>query len=150
MRANIGFARKISGVIFAVIIRDIRSLSGSFMQQIKLAKLIRWAARIIDVGFAGFFLFFLVIQGTGYLNYLAVGDMLLVVFLFISVAGGLLAWWLERPGAYIMIAFAVLFGALNAYTNGNYFGFIVMFPMELAGVLHLTSRYISKHPTANV
>lgn len=120
------------------------------MQRIKLANLIRWAARIIDVGFAGFFLFFLVIQGTGYLNYLAVGDVFLVVFLFLSVLGGLLAWWLEKPGAYIMIAFAILFGALNAFTNGNYFGFIVMFPMELAGALHLTSRYMMKQTTANI
>ncbi|HZV12344.1 MAG TPA: hypothetical protein VFA55_03950 [Candidatus Kapabacteria bacterium] len=110
-----------------------------------MANLLRWGARIIGVGFAAFFLFFLVIEGTGYLNYLAVGDILLVVFLFASVVGGLLAWWLERPGAYIMIAFALLFGALNAAQNGNYYGFVIMLPMMIAGAMHLAATYIKVH-----
>ncbi len=115
------------------------------MQSATIADLLRWGARLIGVGFAAFFLFFLVIEGTGYLSYLAVGDILLVVFLFISVAGGVLAWWMEKPGAYIMIAFALAFGALNAARNGNYYGFVIMLPMMMAGSMILIARYMKVH-----
>ena len=120
----------------------------------RLAKRMRWAARIIGLLVFGGFLLTLIAQGISE----AIGGrrealtniqgIMLAVITAVALAGCILSWWRERLTGILLIVTAVVmgtYGGIIAGRNNIVVGLVLGLPYLIAGVLLLYAWRLSKH-----
>ena len=123
-------------------------------KQYRLAKRMRWAARVIGLLAAGFLLTMLI--GAAIAEVLAEGlepitieGILIGVLGVMALAGCIVSWWRERLAGILLVATAVGFGIhIGICAGRNHFLAWLMlgFPYLVAGGLLLTSWRLSRQP----
>lgn len=116
-----------------------------------IAKQMRWAARIIGLGAAGFLLVMLIggalTEGLGQDLAEAIQGISLGVLGLIALAGSILSWWWERLAAILLMSSALGLGihiGICAGYNHLLAWSIVGLPYLIAGILLLNSRQLSR------
>ena len=102
-----------------------------------VASVARWAGRLIGLGSVGLVALFLIAHvAEGSFNPLQFTgrEALELVFLFVTCAGLLLAWWREGIGGTLAVAGMLLFQSVEFIVNGRVFGSWVFVLMLSAGV----------------
>ena len=118
----------------------------------RLAKRMRWAARVIGliaVAFLGTMLIGSAIAEalTTGLESITIEGILLGVLGAVALAGCIVSWWRERLAGILLVATAVGFGIhIGIFAGHNHFlaWLMVGFPYLVAGGLLLTSWWLSK------
>ena len=115
------------------------------------AKLMRWAARVIGLGTAGFMLLMLIgaalTEGPGQDIAEAVQGISLGMLELIALAGCIVSWWRERLAGVLLISVALGLGihiGVCAGHNHLLAWSMVGLPYMVAGVLLLVSRRVSR------
>ena len=116
-------------------------------RQYRLAKRMRWAARVIGLVAAGFLLIMLI--GTAIAELLtedlepfAIEGILLFVLAVIALAGCIVSWWRERLAGILLVLVAVGLGIhIGIVAGRNHFPVWLMvgLPYLVVGALFLTS-----------
>jgi mannose/fructose/N-acetylgalactosamine-specific phosphotransferase system component IID len=124
------------------------------IRQERLAKRMRWAARIIGLVAAGFLLAMMI--GAAIAEVLTEGwetittdieGILIGVLGAIALAGCIISWWRERLAGILLVLTAVGLGIhISICAGHNHFlaWLMVGFPYLVAGVLFLTSWRLSR------
>lgn len=119
--------------------------------QVRLAKGMKWSARVIGLCVAGFFLTFLIgetitsILTEGWqpvMREVMVEVIPMGVFAGIALAGAILSWWRERLASILLMVTAIGVGILVEVPARVRLMFGL--PYLLAGVLFLTSWWLSR------
>ena len=115
-------------------------------EQERLAKRMRWAARIIGLATAGFLLISLIagaiIEAAEDWEPITIAGILLAVLAAMALAGCIVSWWRERLASILLILTAVGMGIhIGVYAGRNHFLVWLMLglPYLIAGVLFLAS-----------
>ena len=121
-------------------------------EQYRLAKRMRWAARVIGLVAAGFLLTMLIGAAiaevlTEISEPITIEGILLGILGAIALAGCIVSWWRERLAGILLILTAVGLGIhISICAGRNHFiaWLIVGFPYLVAGGLLLTSWRLSR------
>jgi len=123
-------------------------------KQYRLAKRMRWAARIIGLLAAGGFLIMLIVSGiaealAGDLGTITedIEGILLAAFAAIGLAGCIVSWWRERLASILLVLTAIGFGVhIGLFAGRNHFLVWLMMglPYLIASVLLLNSWQLSR------
>ena len=115
-------------------------------EQERLAKRMRWAARIIGLTTAGFLLISLIagaiVEAAEDWEPITIAGILLAVLAAMALAGCIVSWWRERLASILLILTAVGMGIhIGIYAGRNHFLVWLMLglPYLIAGVLFLAS-----------
>ena len=123
-------------------------------KQYRLAKRMRWAARIIGLLAAGGFLIMLIVSGiaealAGDLGTITedIEGILLAAFAAIGLAGCIVSWWRERLASIVLILTAVGLGAYGGAIAGRHniiVGLVLALMYLVPGVLLFNSWLLSR------
>jgi hypothetical protein len=120
-------------------------------KQERLAKRMRWAARIIGLATAGLLLISLIagaiVEAAEGWEAIEIAGILLVLLAAMALAGCIVSWWRERLAGILLILAAVGMGIhIGVYAERNHFLVWLMLglPYLIAGVLFLTSWRLSR------
>ena len=116
-------------------------------KQERRVKRMRWTARIIALGVAGFIIIMLV--GEGFFKDVPfwTEGMLVVVIFGVALAGGILSWWRERLAGILLILVSIGWGIyLGLYgERAQLQAWLIMgLPFLVAGLLFLNSWRLSR------
>ena len=128
-------------------------------KQYRLAKRMRWAARIIGLLAAGLCLFMLIgetvaevlAEGWKPINADIVAGILIGVLGVIGLAGCIVSWWRERLASLLLILTAAGFGIhIGLCAGRNHFlaWLMIGFPYLIASVLFFNSWHLSRQTLA--
>ena len=121
-------------------------------KQHRLAKRMRWAARVIGLGAAVFFVTMLIGSAvaevlTEGLEPITIEGILLGVLGVVALAGCIVSWWRERLAGILLVLAAVGFGIhIGVYAGRNHFlaWLMVGFPYLIASVLLFNSWLLTR------
>ncbi|MBL7166154.1 MAG: hypothetical protein ISS55_06700 [Dehalococcoidales bacterium] len=118
----------------------------------RLAKRMKWAARIIGLVMAGLFLVVLIGEAAGEFldegkETIETAGILLGVLLGLALLGTIVSWWRERLASMLLAAASVGLGIhIAVYAGRNHFfaWLMVGLPYLVAGILFLISSRLSR------
>ncbi len=118
----------------------------------RLAKRMKWAARIIWLVMAGLFLVVLIGEAAGEFldegkETIETAGILLGVLLGLALLGTIVSWWRERLASMLLAAASVGLGIhIAVYAGRNHFfaWLMVGLPYLVAGILFLISSRLSR------
>ncbi len=118
----------------------------------RLAKGMRWAARVIGLLTAAFSLMFLIgdtivrtaMQQGGFIE-----DVLTAMPVVVAVAGCIVSWWRQRLAGTLLVLASFALSSLGSRYYG-FRGLVSGFPYLVAGVLFLLSWWLSRKTGSSV
>lgn len=121
-------------------------------RQYRLARRMKWAARVIGLVMAGFFLVFLIGEAVGEFldesrEVVETAGILLGVLLGLALLGTIISWWRERLASILLAIASIGLGVhIAMYAGRNHFlaWLMIGLPYLVASILFLISSRLSR------